>query len=260
MRRPVLLAGVFGLAGLAASETGCRAESRWIEPRTGMEFVAIPAGTFMMGSPPGEADREPQERQHAVTLTRAFILGRYEVTQGQWRRLMGSNPSRFADRGDNFPVENVNYEDIREFLQRLNEGQGSEVFRLPTEAEWEYACRAGATTAFAGGETLSLEQANYLPAPGAAERGTTYVGFFASNAWGLHDMHGNVWEWTSADYCPYPDGAVKDPQPRCESGLKVIRGGSWYFGADSARCALRYTHPPKELGQSLGFRVAADSR
>lgn len=225
-----------------------------------MEFVVIPAGAFTMGSPLNEKDRELQESRHAVNLSRAFELGRYEVTQGQWRRLMGSNPSHFSARGDDFPVESVNFHDIEAFLQRLNAGQASRTFRLPTEAEWEYGCRAGAGTAFSVGETLSLSQANFLPAASAPGRGTTRVGSFGPNAWGLSDMHGNVWEWTADDYCPYPDTAVTDPQPHCDSGLKVIRGGSWYFGADSARCALRYTHPPKELGRSLGFRVAASPR
>lgn len=223
-----------------------------------MEFVTIPAGSFLMGSPKTEKNREAQEVQHEVTLTRDFSLGVYEVTQGQWRRVMGANPSHFADRGDDFPVESVNFLEIAEFIRRMNAGSTSRVFRLPTEAEWEYACRAGTATAFATGDALLPSQANFLAAPGGAERGTTRVGSFAPNAWGLHDMHGNVWEWTADDYCPYPEGPVSDRTPRCDSGLKVIRGGSWYFGADSARCALRYTHPPKERGFSLGFRLAAD--
>jgi len=241
-------------AGSIAPEPPPRAN--WIEPRTGMEFVSIPRGTFLMGSPPTEAHRESQESRHQVTLTRDFELGRYEVTQGQWRRVMGANPSRFAARGEEFPVERVNFHDVLEFLRRLNAGQTSRRYRLPTEAEWEYACRAGTTTAFSTGDTLSKAQANVREKDEGT--GTSRVGTFPSNAWGLFDMHGNVWEWTADDFCPYPSEPSVNPRPRCTSGLKVIRGGSWYFGADSARCALRYTHPPEELGFSLGFRVAAD--
>ncbi len=250
---------LLALAGRAAGPAPSRPPT-WTEPRTGMVFVTIPAGTFVMGSPLREKEREAQEVQHEVTLTRGFSLGAYEVTGGQWRRLMGVNPSHFAARGDDFPVERVNFPDIQEFLARMNAAQSSRTFRLPTEAEWEYACRAGTTTAFATGDRLASTQASFLAAPGEGGRGTTRVGSFGPNAWGLHDMHGNVWEWTADEYCPYPVGPARDPNPRCGSGLKVIRGGSWYFGADSARCALRYTHPQNELGFSLGFRVAADSR
>ena len=244
------------MAGAVGSASGSRAN--WVEPRTGMEFVFIPRGTFFMGSSGTEKDREAQETRHEVTLTRDFELGRFEVTQGQWRRLMGANPSHFGARGPDFPVERVNFPDVLEFLRRLNAGQASRTYRLPTEAEWEYACRAGTKTAFSSGDTLPATLANTLGE--GKGRGTTRAGSFPPNAWGLHDMHGNVWEWTADDFCPYPDGAAVDPRARCASGLKVIRGGSWYFGSDSARCALRYTHPLKALGFSLGFRVAADPR
>jgi sulfatase modifying factor 1 len=171
---------------------------------------------------------------------------------------MGANPSHFAAGGADLPVERVNFHDVLEFLRRLNAGQASRTYRLPTEAEWEYACRAGTTTAFSTSDKLSKAQANVRDR--VEGTGTTRVGTFPSNAWGLFDMHGNVWEWTADDFCPYPSESSIDPRPSCQSDLKVIRGGSWYFGADSARCALRYTHPPKELGFSLGFRVAADPR
>ena len=240
---------------------GCRdAPPRtWTEPSTRMSFVLAPAGRFTMGSPPGEPGREAQERPHEVTLTRAFYIGRHEVTQAQWRVVMGGNPSTFAGRGGDHPVENVSYAEVAAFLERLNARAPAGVaFRLPTEAEWEYACRAGTTTAYHGGPTLRWSEANYNADPAsAATHGTTAVGRFPPNAWGLHDMHGNVWEWTGDDHCPYPDGPARDPRASCGSGLKVIRGGSWYFGADSARCALRYTHPPADRGFSLGFRVVA---
>jgi formylglycine-generating enzyme required for sulfatase activity len=234
------------------------AGAAWVEPVTGMEFVRVPAGRFLMGSPPGEPDREEQERPHQVTITRAFHLGRYEVTQRQWRAVMVTDPSWFA--GDGLPVERVTWNDVRRFLERLEARSAGSRFRLPTEAEWEYACRAGGTAAYHTGDALSLAQANILPPAGAggARGRTARVGSYPPNAWGLFDMHGNVWEWTADEHCPYAEGAATDPLGRCGAALKVIRGGSWYFGADSARCALRYTHRPQDRGFSLGFRVVRE--
>lgn len=224
-----------------------------------MVFVEIPAGRFVMGSRPDEARREAQEAQHNVTISHPFWMGKFEVTQQQWETVMGRNPSWFAASGGDFPVERVSYHDIRDFLERLTERSPGNRFRLPTEAEWEYACRAGTATPFSVGATLTRQQANISDAATRASKSqeghTTGVGSFPPNAFGLHDMHGNVWEWTDDDHCPYAEGPVTDPLARCGSGLKVIRGGSWYFEADSARCALRYTHRPVDVGFSLGFRV-----
>jgi formylglycine-generating enzyme required for sulfatase activity len=229
-----------------------------------MTLVRIPAGRFTMGSPPSEAGRETQEVQHAVTLTRPFYLGRFEVTQAQWQTLMGANPSHFAGRGSDLPVERVSFHEIADFLSRLTARDGAPRFRLPTEAEWEYACRAGSTTAYAFGDELSAADAN-VDARGETGSEKSFrgapmpVGSFRPNAWGLYDMHGNVWEWTDDRHCPYSAGPSGDPRGTCESPLQVIRGGSWYFAGDSARCALRYTHRPQDRGFSLGFRVARDA-
>jgi len=224
----------------------------WIEPTTGMVFVEIPAGTFVMGSPAGEPGREAQERQHDVVISHAFLLGKYEVTQRQWKAVMGRNPSNFTGGSGDLPVEQVNWPEVQSFLGRLNSRTPGSRFRLPTEAEWEYACRAGTKTAYSTGESLTPAQANY------STKQTSAVGSFAANAWGIHDMHGNVWEWTQDEHCPYAGGRAVDPTSACGSPLKVIRGGSWYFAADSARCALRYTHRPDDRGFSLGFRVARE--
>lgn len=242
---------------------GCRkAPTAWREPLTGMEFVLVERGEFVMGSPLGEAGREAQETEHRVALGRDVYLGRTEVTQEQWTRVMGSNPSHFRACGEDCPVESVNWLEAHEFIDRLNRLTG-ETFRLPTEAEWEYACRAGATTPFHTGAGLTTEQANYaghFPYPGspagAFRERPVPVRSFAPNAWGLYDMHGNVWEWCEDDHCPYELERVSDPLGRCASGRKVIRGGSWYFDANSARCALRYTHAPGDRGFSLGLRLA----
>jgi formylglycine-generating enzyme required for sulfatase activity len=240
--------------------TGCRrVPPADVEPFTGLRFVRIEAGQFTMGSPQTEPGHRPEETQHRVTITHAFSMSTTEVTQRQWMRVMGSNPSHFKGNPDQ-PVERVTWNDVHEFLRRLN-ARGKGTYRLPTEAEWEYACRAGSERAYAFGARLSSSQANYdarypLPgqAPGIYRGKTTPVGTFERNAWGVYDMHGNVWEWCEDDYCPYPPQAT-DPLARCGGQLQVIRGGSWYFNADSARGALRYTHARDLKGFSIGFRV-----
>ncbi|HYM24325.1 MAG TPA: formylglycine-generating enzyme family protein [Vicinamibacterales bacterium] len=236
---------------------------------TGMTFVDVPAGRFTMGSAASEAQRQDDETLHDVEITHAFYLARTETTQTAWRRIMGTTPSTFANCGPQCPVENVTYFDVEQFLEKLNErGNGNRAdkaarpdgpalhYRLPTEAEWEYACRAGTTGPFSTGESLTSAQANFKgksPSP---------VGTYPLNPWGFADMHGNVWEWTSDWYAPYPErtSANIDPHGPASGEKRVIRGGSWYFDSDSARCALRYTHAPKDKGFSLGFRVAADPR
>jgi len=229
-----------------------------------MEFVRLEAGSFLMGSPEDEFAREAQEVLHRVTLTRPFYLGRYEVTQEEWLRVMGEAPGVFEDCGPRCPVETISFWDIEVFIERLKT-LGGERLRLPTEAEWEYACRAGSEEPFLSGATLTTDDANFdgdPPYPGApigSNRGRpTPVGSFASNAWGLFDMHGNLWEWTSDAHCPYPADAV-DPVGECDGPLRVIRGGSWYYGPDSARCGLRYTHRPQDDGPSLGFRLVREA-
>lgn len=239
------------LAIAIALSSSCRAvPEKLVEPATKMPFVLIHAGTFHRPAP--------------VTISHPFYLGTREVTQREWRAIMGANPSHF--RGDDLPVEEVNWFEVHEFIRRLNVRDGGG-FRLPTEAEWEYACRAATATAYAFGDVLSTADANYdgrypLPnqEPGEYRGRTTPAGSLRANAWGLYDMHGNVWEWCEDDFCPYATTATTDPIGRCNSGLKVIRGGSWYFNADSARSSLRYTHRPQDRGFSLGFRLARDVR
>jgi len=229
----------------------CRdAPSAFREPRTGLRFVLIPAGRLEMGSPATEKGHRGDETFHSVTLTKPFYMSATEVTQQQWAVVMGSNPSHF--HGRNLPVESVTWFDVQEFLRRLNAGN-ERYFRLPTEAEWEYACRAGSTGSYSFGEHLTTSMACYdghAPKP---------VASFPANSWGLYDMHGNVWEWCVDEYCPYPSSEVSDPFQACGSPYKVIRGGSWYFGADSARSALRYTHEPRLRGFSIGFRVVREN-
>jgi formylglycine-generating enzyme required for sulfatase activity len=238
------------------------------EPWTGMMFVELPSGRFTMGSATTEAFRNDDELLHDEEITRPFFLGQTEVTQQQWRTVMGSAPSQFASCGPRCPVENVSYADVQKFLEKLNAHAPQTLrYRLPSEAEWEYACRARTTGPFSTGENLTTAQANYngrqpygsFPA-GEFRQKTTPTGTFPLNPWGLADMHGNVWEWTSDWYGPYPESSAAniDPHGPGSGEKRVIRGGSWFFDANSARCALRYTHAPVDKGFSLGFRVAAD--
>jgi formylglycine-generating enzyme required for sulfatase activity len=259
MRRTISIA----LASMLAAGVAASPRDRRTDPLTGMPFVLIQAGEFDMGTPVNEPQRESQEQLHRVRLTESFYLGAHEVTQREWTDVMGTNPSQFTSCGPTCPVERVTFFDVQDFIERLNARSPWPGFRLPTEAEWEYACRAGGAGAFGGDvTTLTAAEANIdgrypyagMP-PGAYRASTTPVETFAANRWGLFDMAGNVWEWTADRHCPYPAHAT-DPIGSCESPYRVIRGGSWYFGADSARCGLRYTHRPQDRGFSLGVRLA----
>ena len=228
----------------------------------GMKFVYIQAGDFMMGSPSSESNRHSDERQHKVTLTNGFYMGATEVTQGQWKAVMGNNPSKF--KGDNLPVEKVSWNDCQEFIRTLNRQEGANKYCLPTEAKWEYACRAGTTTPFYTGNCISTDQANYngnYPMPGCSKgryrKKTMDVASFAPNAWGLYDMHGNVWEWCQDWKGDYPSGNVTDPEGPSGGSSRVNRGGSWnYFRAGFCRSAGRRSNAPAVGDSRLGFRLA----
>jgi formylglycine-generating enzyme required for sulfatase activity len=244
-RRPAL--AVLSAALMLGACSGA-APARWIEPTTKMEFALLSAGEFVAGSPPFEPGHQDDEAQHQVRIPRPFYMATHEVTREQWSRVMSPNVA-VATNETLLPVVNINWHDAQQFVDRLNGGTKWH-FRLPSEAEWEYACRAGTTTAYSSGELLSTSEANYDggdPLPGQAKgenRGRVMpVGSFAPNQWGLYDMHGNVWEWTNDAY---------------DAERKVIRGGSWRFNADSARCALRYHHRPQDRGDSLGLRIVRD--
>ncbi len=228
-----------------------------------MKFVYIMPGSFMMGSPSSESDRDSDEIQHRVTLTKGFYMQSTEVTQGQWQAVMGNNPSHFSNCGDNCPVENVSWNDVQEFIKKLNKMSGKLKYRLPAEAEWEYACRAGTDTPSAFGKCLSTTQANYngneslsgCP-KGEYRMETVPVGSFSPNAWGLHDMHGNVWEWCQDRYGVYPSDNVTDPKGPSLGLPRVDRGGSWCNGAWGSRSANRDGGTPDLRFFNLGFRLA----
>jgi formylglycine-generating enzyme required for sulfatase activity len=228
----------------------------------GMELSLIPAGRFIMGSPKNEVGRRPEETQHEVTLSRSFYMGTTEVTQGQWKAVMGENPS-FVE-GDDHPAETIPWARAVEFCRELSEKEGAP-YRLPTEAEWEYACRAGTTTAFHTGVTITTDEANYdgRRSYDNGEKGvfrdeTTAVASFAPNAWGLYDMHGNVREWCADWHGEYPTSAVSDPTGPAEGTKRVIRGGCWITAPAVSRSANRGGTDPVGWYFNFGFRVVRD--
>ncbi|NBQ48451.1 MAG: formylglycine-generating enzyme family protein, partial [Sphingobacteriia bacterium] len=186
-----------------------------------LEMVLIPAGKFMMGSPVSEKGRKDNETQHEVTLTKPFYMGKYEVTQEQWEAVMGNNPS--AVKGEKLPVTNVPSTHLQNFIAKLN-AKSNSGYRLPTEAEWEYACRAGTITAYSFGDAITPKDANCIA---SKIGGTAAVGNYQANAFGLFDMHGNVWEWCEDWYGDYPAGSVIDPKGPAEGPGRVLRGGSF---------------------------------
>ncbi len=239
----------------------------------GMKLVLIPPGEFMMGSPETEADRDSSEEMlHRVRITKPFYLGMYEVTQSEYERVMGRNPSAFSSSGDRservsgsdtsrFPVETVAWKDAMEFCRRLSatdaERSAGRVYRLPTEAEWEYACRAGSNTKWSFGDS-ETSPGDYAWYSGNSDRKTHPVGQKKPNAWGLYDMHGNVWEWCQdwrdADY--YAASPTDDPQGPSAGWLRVTRGGGGYYSARACRSAYRGRGTPDYRSRGLGFRLA----
>ncbi|MBR0237028.1 MAG: SUMF1/EgtB/PvdO family nonheme iron enzyme [Thermoguttaceae bacterium] len=228
------------------STEGRKAGDRVVKVINGVEFAFIwcPAGTFMMGSPSSESGRDNDETQHQVTLTKGFWMMETEVTQKQWKAVMGNNPSNF--KGDDLPVESVSWNDCQEFCKKCTQ-LGLPV-QLPTEAQWEYACRAGTTGAYSGNLD---EMAWYWD---NSNKTTHSVGTKKPNAWGLYDMHGNVWEWCQDWKADYPSGSVTDPAGPSSGSVRVIRGGSWCYIARFCRSAIRYSSAPDNRDDLLGFR------
>jgi len=214
-----------------------------------LEMVLVPAGKFKMGSPANEKGRGSNETQHEVTLTKPFYMGKYEVTQEQWEAVMGNNPS--FTKGVKFPVTNVSWEDCQKFIKKLN-GKTSGGYRLPTEAEWEYACRAGTPTAYSYGGNLTKSDANI---DGDSIKA---VGSYKPNAFGLYDMHGNLFEWCEDWYGDYPAGAATDPKGPVTGKGRVMRGGSFISDVSLARSSNRndYILTPTFRIYYEGFRLA----
>jgi formylglycine-generating enzyme required for sulfatase activity len=219
----------------------------------GMEFVYIPPDVFKMGSPDNELNREKVELLHNVMLTQGFYLQTTPVTQNQWEALMGNNPSEFKGDGER-PVETVLWKDAQSFIEKLNMKEGRKVFGLPTEAQWEYACRAGTETSYYTGDTeADLDRAGWFYEN--ANRTTHSVAQKEPNSFGLCDMHGNVREWCQDWYGDYPSGSVTDPEGPLSGSSRVIRGGSWHDSARGCRSAFRGRDVPDPRLNVLGFRL-----
>jgi formylglycine-generating enzyme required for sulfatase activity len=235
-----------------------------------INFNLIPPGEFLMGTPyEGDSLRdhfEDEEPQHRVTISKPFYMGTTEVTQVQWKAMMGENTNDF--KGDNLPVEGVSWNDCRKFLDKVSKREGK-TFRLPTEAEWEYACRAGTATPFAFGETISASEANYNGSLDRdVEKGkrinrqkTMPVASFKPNAWGLYDMHGNVEEWCQDFYVEdyYKNSPAADPSGPDNGTRRVVRGGSWMKRPGACRSAFRLANfGPNNKMFDLGFRIVLE--
>jgi sulfatase modifying factor 1 len=243
--------------GLAATLNlnGVKQTFRWIQP-----------GTFLMGSPEGEVDRFGNETQHEVTLSRGYWLADTACTQALWQAVMGDNPSRFKDDPAN-PVEHVSWDDVQTFLYRLNELVPGLAAGLPSEAQWENACRAGTTTPFSFGKNITPDQVNYNGEypyadgkKGLYREHTVPVKSLPPNPWGLYEMHGNVYEWCADWYGDYPEGPQTDPSGPPEGVGRVLRGGSWLRDGRFCRAALRFWYGPGVRYFILGFRLAPGQR
>jgi sulfatase modifying factor 1 len=215
-----------------------------VKSALGMELIWCPPGGYVRGD---------GDSAHQVILTKGFYLGKFEVTQEQYEKVMSKNPSQF--KGDKLPVEQVSWNDAVEFCDELNKKEriprGWE-FALPTEAQWEYACRAGTTTAYSWGDNVTPQLANFK---GSGLNKTVEVGSYKANPWGLFDMHGNVWEWTADWHGAYPRSSVVDPRGPNDGSSRVVRGGSWDFTGTTLRSAYRNSSGPGFRTDSVGFRV-----
>jgi len=256
----IALALMMTLAGYGFGQAGAAPDG----------MVRINGGTFTMGSPANEPDRRDNEVQHPVTVS-SFYMGKYEVTQKEYQEVMGTNPSQF--KGDNLPVENVSWFDAVEYCNKRSQQEGltpaytingtnvtwnrnANGYRLPTEAEWEYTCRAGTTTAYNTGASITDNTGWYSANSGDT---THPVGQKPANAWGLYDMHGNVWKWCWDWFGNYASGAQTDPVGASSGSDRVRRGGSWGNTAQYARSAYRNYNSPAFWSGYLGFRVALNA-
>ena len=303
VKNVVLLLMIFAVAGVPRSraqgpQATVNGAPKSIRNQTGIELVWIPPGTFTMGSTDAEIQAAYEESKslfpqyaklewftgekprHRVTIREGFYMAKYEVTQAQWRAVMGTTVQQqmakagptwtlVGEQGDNYPMVFVSWNEAQQFVEKLNAMQDGYQYRLPTEAEWEYGARAGTTTAFAFGDSLSSEQANFNANhpyfdtdKGRPRAAATPVGSLQPNAWGLYDMHGNVYEWCEDSYHDSYEGAPADGSAWLSGGSdqKVIRSGAYGSNAANVRSAVRHAFAPGTRTGTLGFRVAAVAR
>ena len=256
-------------SGYGQDEFGYFAEFSIVTGPQYWDFVTqrmrwIPPGTFQMGAVPGEPTFVDRERQHEVTLSEGCWLADAACTQELWEAVMGYNPSGFPEK--NHPVEKVSFDDVCEFLEKLNHRVPHGVLTLPTESQWEYACRAGTKSPFSFGDTIRTDQANfdgnrpYGDSPKGEYRQTPVeVKSLPPNGWGLYEMHGNVWEWCRDWYADYPSVGVTDPSGPETGSCRVVRGGGWSSVAHGTRSACRHWLGPGDRHSGLGFRLLSSS-
>jgi formylglycine-generating enzyme required for sulfatase activity len=219
----------------------------------GMQFKRLPAGSFLMGAPDSEKDRRPNDcPQHKVTLTQPFYLGVYLVTQEQYEKVMGKNPSNF--KGAKRPVETVNWSEAQDFCLKLSKLQMNMTYRLPTEAEWEYAARAGTQTAYYWGDNFDGQ---YAWCKENSKGESQEVGTRQPNAWGLYDMSGNAWEWCADWFGAYPASEQVDPKGAASGSNRVLRGGAWGAAPNACCSTYRLDSPVDNRNFVMGFRVVA---
>ena len=256
--KPIFLEAPFNTGDAKNAQTElAKRMGKVVEPKIDLgrgvklEMVLIPAGKFMMGSPASEPGRQINENQHEVTLTKPFYIGKYEVTQEQWQTVMGINPSS-RTKGAKLPVTYISWLDCQEYIKKLNSStKGS--YRLPTEAEWEYACRAGANTAYSFGDSLTKNDANYGEPKGGSIKP---VGSYKMNAFGLHDMHSNVMEWCEDWHAEYLGVSAIDPMGPLAGTYRVARGGAYHSYDFAARSSYRGMYAPSGRARGVGFRLA----
>jgi sulfatase modifying factor 1 len=271
-----VLCAFSGIAPLSAQGTNTGTKAGDETTIGGVKLCWCPPGKFIMGSPRTEPERRPGEDQVEVTLTRGFWMAKFETTQGDWKQVMGAlpaPPTAQLPAQDDLPVGNVNFAEVEEFCRKLtqlaqasHELPGEWEFRLPTEAQWEYGCRAGTTTATAFGDKLSSKQANFAGKPyNGAEPGPSLnhaakVGSYPPNAWGIHDMHGNIFEWCRDWYHPKQPGGIDPDLHERRASSRVRRGGCWTDDGWPCRSAFRLRFEPERRYDHIGFRVVAVQR
>ncbi len=252
---------IFGIAGA----------KEWRDPVTGMQFVWVPGGSFLMGCHVNAGECDDNEKLARTVRVDGFWMGKHEVTQGQWKRILGNNPSNFKN-GDNYPVEKVSWNDVQKFIRKLN-AKSSATFRLSSEAEWEYACRSGGKPVkYAWGNdgvgiggtkaNFADKNSNYKWFTKSVDDGfqnTAPVGSFAPNVLGLYDMSGNVFEWVQDKFAYYSDVGTNNPIYEGFGGHRIARGGSWAFESRALRCSFRLGDDPTRRSDHLGFRLMRES-
>ncbi|MBF0242665.1 MAG: formylglycine-generating enzyme family protein [Desulfamplus sp.] len=284
LKRVIVILSIFTCLLLLLDSFALLASERSVSNKLGMTFIYVPAGEFLMGSPKNEIGRDWNEDIHTVVISKGFYIQESEVTQGQWKKLVGFNPSSFPDCGESCPVDTVSWDQCIEFIRVLNEWEGTTKYRLPTEAEWEYACRANSRTAFANGD---ITQELCLPIEPALDEIAWYCGNSGykgspdnlgprpvktkkPNSWGIYDMQGNVQEWCM-DSCGWKAGwfgrtgvvtstyknNIVDPISK-DGDHRVLRGGGWHLPSRHCRSAKRSFYKPMAKRNSLGFRIVRE--